>query len=251
MPDFRSYCPDLTQDSPRITLSADESHHLISVNRARLGDPVVVFDGSGNEWLADISIADKRETRLEGRTFKKHPTPLHRIALAQSIPKSKGLENIIRKATELGIQEVYPLISERTETKIRSGKANSKNEKWLTLAIEGAKQSGNPFLPRIHPVQSLDGFLKLAGPFQLKLIASLEADSLPFHKRIEAAALTTNASGIFLVGPEGDFSEAEYEQIRQAGFRPISLGPYVLKCETAAIKALSILQHEFGKLNPV
>lgn len=249
MPDFRSYCPKIAQETPLITLSPDESHHLISVNRARQGDPVVVFDGLGNEWLSEISMANKRETRLEGRTFRKHPPPLQKIALAQAIPKSKGLESIIRKATELGIQVVYPLISERTETKIRNGKEKSKNDKWMTIAIEGAKQSGNPFLPTIHQAQSLGSFLKgEAGQFQLKLIASLEADSLPLHKRIEQAAQTSATSGVFLVGPEGDFSETEYAQIRHAGFLPISLGPYVLKCETAAIKALSILQHELGKL---
>lgn len=249
MPNFRSYCPDLAQDSPLIEISAEESHHLISVNRARQGDPVVVFDGMGNEWLSEISIADKRSAHLQGRAFKKHPLPIQKIALAQSIPKSKGLESIIRKATELGIQEIYPLFSERTETKIRGSKEKTKNEKWLASAIEGAKQSGNPFLPKIHPAQSLDQFLQAdADHYLLKLIASLENDSLSLSKQIEQATLSLEASGVFLIGPEGDFSETEYEGIRRAGFRPVSLGPYVLKCETAAIKAMSILQHEFSKL---
>lgn len=251
MPDFRSYCPALDPNTPQITLSADESHHLISVNRARQGDPVVIFDGLGNEWSSEITTANKRETVLEGKTFIRHPGPLQRIAFAQSIPKSKGMENIIRKATELGIQDIYPLISNRTETKIRDGKEKTKSEKWLGAAIEGAKQSGNPFIPTIHPAQPLDLFLeKESGNFQLKLIASLEEGSTPLHGQIEQAIQNPNASGMFLVGPEGDFTEAEYARIRQADFLPVSLGPYVLKCETAAVKALSILQHEFSKLAP-
>ncbi len=251
MPDFRSYCPTLDPNSTRITLSADESHHLISVNRARPGDPVVVFDGVGNEWSSEIAIAHKRETILEGRNFTRHTPPLQRIGLAQSIPKSKGLENIIRKATELGIQDIYPLISNRTETKIRDGKEKAKTEKWLGAAIEGAKQSGNPFIPTIHPAQPLDVFLEEAsGDFLLKLIASLEECSTDLHELISRGDLSIRASGVFLVGPEGDFSEIEYSRIRQAEFLPVSLGPYVLKCETAAIKALSILQHEFSKRVP-
>ncbi len=251
MPDFRSYCPNLNPNVPRITLSADESHHLISVNRARQGDPVVIFDGFGNEWASEITIANKREAVLEGKAFNRYSPPLQRIALAQSIPKSKGLENIIRKATELGIQDIYPLISNRTETKIRDGKEKTKNEKWLGAAIEGAKQSGNPFIPTIHATQRLDLFLeKESGNFQLKLIASLEEGSTTLHGQIEQAVLNPNASGIFLVGPEGDFTETEYDQIRQVDFLPVSLGPYVLKCETAAVKALSILQHEFFKWAP-
>lgn len=248
MPDFRSYSPQLSPNTPRITLSAEESHHLVSVNRARKNDPVVVFDGFGNEWLSVIAKADRKETILEGKTFRKcSPSPLN-IGLAQSIPKSKGLENIIRKATELGIQHVFPIISERTETKIRNGKESAKNDKWLSVAIEGAKQSGNPFLPKIHPAQNLESFLQDEGSkFQLKLVASLEEDSGGFPDPKEWGSDAEMSSGLFLIGPEGDFSESEYTLIQQAGFYPVSLGPYVLKCETAAVKALSLLQHELAK----
>lgn len=248
MPDFRSYCPNLSQVLSDITLSAEESHHLVSVNRARQGDPVVVFDGLGNEWASVISGVGKREVTLEGRQFKKHTLPAHTIALAQAIPKAKGLENIIRKTTELGIQHVFPILSVRTEAKISADKVKSKYDKWKTAAIEGSKQSGNPFLPTIHPAQSLELFLGTQTErFDLRLIASLEKDSQPFHTQIEKAFASQPLSGLFLIGPEGDFSESEYERIKKAGFRAISLGPYVLKCETAATKALSILQYEFTK----
>jgi len=248
MPDFRSYSPQLFPDTCRITLSPEESHHLVSVNRARQNDPVVVFDGLGNEWLSVIAKADRKEAILEGKKFSRHsPSPFN-IGLAQSIPKSKGLENIIRKATELGIQHIFPIISERTESKIRSGKEKAKNGKWLSAAIEGAKQSGNPFLPVLHPAQTLEQFLeKEVSRFELKLVASLEKDSggFPAPKRKDRDAEIP--SGLFLIGPEGDFSESEYTLIRQTGFHPVSLGPFVLKCETAAVKALSILQHELAK----
>lgn len=247
MPDFRSYCPALSPDNRIIQLSSDESHHLVSVNRARSGDPVVVFDGQGQEWECELTEANKRKAILSGKQFIHHPSLAYEIALAQAIPKGKGLESIIRKATEMGIQHIFPLTSERTESKIRSDRQDAKSEKWLTAAIEGAKQSGNPFLPKIHPVQTLDRFLEEASQqFSLKLIASLQSNSVSLKVATTSIGPSSNPTGVFLVGPEGDFSDREYAHIESAQFKPVTLGPYVLKCETAAVNALSILRHEWS-----
>ncbi len=245
MPDFRSYCPTLSPDNPLIQLSNDESHHLVSVNRARSGDPVSVFDGQGQEWESELTEANKRKAILTGKRFIQNTPLSYEIALAQAIPKGKGLEGIIRKATEIGIQHIFPLASERTESKVRTDRQDTKSEKWLTAAIEGAKQSGNPFLPQIHPVQDLSHFLENgAQQFSLKLIASLQSDSVSLKTAIDSTGVIP--TGIFLVGPEGDFSDREYHQISSSGFLPITLGPYVLKCETAAVYAMSILRHEWS-----
>ncbi len=247
MPDFRSYCESLSPENPLISLSSKESHHLVSVNRARPGDPVIVFDGKGLEWECELIDPNKRQATLEGRTFKKREPLRYEIALAQAIPKGKGLENIVRKATEIGIQHIYPILTERTEAKIKDDRQKTKSDKWLTSAIEGAKQSGNPFLPEVHPVQTLEQFLETqADRFSIKLIASLQTNSVSLKSALETSKAESVPSGIFLVGPEGDFSDREYARINAAGFQPIMLGPYVLKCETAAISALSILRHEFG-----
>lgn len=247
MPDFRSYCPALSPENPLIALSSDESHHLVSVNRARPGDPVIVFDGQGQEWECELSEANKRKAVLSGKRFTKHERLPYEIALAQAIPKGKGLENIIRKATEIGIQHIFPLTSERTESKIRSERQKTKSDKCLTSAIEGAKQSGNPFLPEIHPTQTLERFLEdAAQQFSLKLIASLQSNSISLKQAIASTSLEAKRSGVFLVGPEGDYSNREYDQIHSAQFQAITLGPYVLKCETAAVNALSILRHEWS-----
>lgn len=247
MPDYRSYFPNLSPDRPSIQLSSDESHHLVAVNRAREGAPVVVFDGKGSEWFCELKEANKRAATLEGQRFLLHDPLPYSIALAQAIPKGKGLEGIIRKATELGIQDVYPLVTERTETRIKGDRVQSKSDKWLTAAIEGAKQSGNPFLPRIHPLSEIEDFLEKAAPnLALKLIASLQPNTITLKAAIESLSKDSAKSGVFLVGPEGDLSHSEYERINAAGFQPITLGPYVLKCETAATSAISILRYEWG-----
>lgn len=247
MPDFRSYCPNLSSERSSITLSSEESHHLVAVNRAREGHAVIVFDGRGCEWTCEIREANKRAAILEGKRFFRHNPLPYRIGLAQAIPKGKGLEGIIRKATEIGIQDVFPLSTERTESRIKSDREKTKSDKWQTAAIEGAKQSGNPFLPQIHPIVSLEDFLKddIEG-YSLKLIASLQPNTLSFKDAIASSSDPSNKSGIFLVGPEGDFTPLEYDRIADATFQPITLGPYVLKCETAAVSALAILRHEWG-----
>ncbi len=246
MSGLRSYSPQLDPNSPTILLSSEESRHLIAVHRAHVGDEVSVIDGLGSEWLARIENADKRGTTLGGIEYIEHAPSSTRIALAQSVPKAKGMENIIRKATELGIQDIYPILSERTESKVRGG---GKMDRWQTVAIEAAKQSGNPFIPTIHAECPLDRFLEGdAKKYDLRLIGSLQMNTEPLYSRLTETKLPNTPSGLFLVGPEGDFSDYEYSIIRDADFVSITLGPHVLKCETAAIKALSLLQYEFSKL---
>lgn len=246
MSGLRSYSSKLDPNSSRILLSPEESHHLVAVHRAQVGDEVSVIDGQGSEWLAQVQTADKRGAALEGKRYVKHAPSPTRIALAQSIPKAKGMEGIIRKATELGIQDVYPIRSARTESKVRGG---AKTEKWQTVAIEAAKQSGNPFVPAIHPETTLERFLESdAKDYSIRLIASLQMDSEPLYKRLAGTNLSESPSGLFLIGPEGDFTDSEYGEIGDAGFLSITLGQHVLKCETAAVKALSLLQYEFSKV---
>ena len=246
MSGLRSYSPKLNPSSPTILLSPEESHHLIAVHRAQAGDEVSVIDGFGSEWRARIETANKRGTILEGTQHIEHSPPATRIALAQSIPKAKGMESIIRKATELGIQDIYPILSARTESKVRGSR---KLDKWQTIAIEATKQSGNPFIPTIHPETQLGRFLESGtSEFGICLIASLQMDSQPLYSRLAGIDLTKNPSALFLIGPEGDFSDSEYSKISDAGFLSITLGKYVLKCETAAIKAISLLQYEFAKM---
>ncbi len=247
MPDLRSYHPNLSPDQPEIALSSEESQHLVAANRGRNGDPVTVFDGEGREWECDLVEADKRSARLLGRSFTQHSPPNSTIALAQAIPKGKGLEAIVRKATELGIQSVYPLVTNHTEMKIKADRAETKSEKWKTAAIEGAKQSGNPFIPKIHAARGLEQLIEeTADSFAIQLVASLQPNSLSTKQALGSRAPADSPSALILIGPEGDFSDREYAAIAAARFQPITLGPHVLKCETAAVAALSILRHELG-----
>jgi len=247
MPDFRAFCAPPTAEPSELTLSPDESHHLVVVNRARLGDTVVAFDGRGTEWICELAGDRKNAAVLKVR-FRQRARPLaFEITLGQALPKGPAMDAIVRKATEIGAVHIAPLESERTQVHLDEGRSDKKIEKWQTAALEAAKQCGNPFLPVIAPVQSASAFMEAARGYDLRLIASLQPGAKSLKTVLaafQAASGRPPKKVVWLVGPEGDFTPAELSLARTCGFEPITLGPLVLRCETAAIYALSVLSYE-------
>lgn len=261
MPDFRAYAPDASANATEIRLAADESHHLVVVNRCQRGDPVVAFDGRGREWLCDCVDAAKSATVLRVRSTHPAPPLPCAITLAQALPKGATMEEIVRQATELGAARIVPLITERTQVHLEADRADKKIEKWRVAAVEAAKQCGNPWVPEIAPLQKLDTLLRWASAvpsspssadggapvFDLKFVASLHAGARPLRGVVDNWRAEHNRpprQALWLVGPEGDFSPAEMAACAAAGCVPVTLGPLVLRCDTAAVSALSVLSYE-------
>ena len=236
-------------DPSEIELSAEESHHLVSVNRAKSGDTVVAFDGKGSEWVCELSAADRRAARLRVR-FAQRAAPLPwRITLGQALPLGAAMDSIVRKATEIGVSAIIPLESERTQVHLDSERTDRKIGKWQTAALEAAKQCGNPWLPEIGSVTPAAAFMESAKGYDLKLIASLQPGARSLKAvlaQYRAASGRPPRSVLWLIGPEGDFTAAEMSRSKAAGFEPITLGPLVLRCETAAVYALSVLSYELS-----
>lgn len=250
MPDFRVHAPHALPDAAEILLGADESHHLVAVNRCSRGDPVIAFDGRGREWRCECLDPAKNGARLRVHaTLQAQPLP-HAITLAQALPKGATMDEIVRQATELGAARVVPLLTDRTQVHLDGERAEKKVEKWRTTAIEAAKQCGNPWVPEIAPVQRLDTFLATqAAQHELRLVASLHAGTRSLREVVahhRAHHPRPPRSALWLVGPEGDFTPAEMTACITAGCTPVTLGPLVLRCDTAAIAALSVLAHELG-----
>ena len=249
MPDFRVHSLPTVADPAEITLSADESHHLVAVNRAARGATVVAFDGRGSEWVCELADPDKRAARLKVRFAQKAKPLPWRITLGQALPLGAAMDSIVRKATEIGVSLIIPLESERTQVHLDGDRSERKIEKWQTAALEAAKQCGNPWLPEIGPVTPASAFIASAKGYDLKLIASLLPGAKGLKSVLEqfrAAHGRTPANVLWLVGPEGDFTQAEMSLSRASGFEPITLGPLVLRCETAAVYALSVLSYELS-----
>jgi len=160
MPDFRAFYNSNQADLTTLTLSADESHHLVVVNRAEVGDPVVVFNGKGTEWNCKLSKSDKKAANLDVLSIKHHDPLTYSITLAQALPKATHMDDIVRKATELGVTNIIPLQTERTQVKLELDRSEKKLEKWYTASLEAAKQCGNPWLPTISSVQSFKAVIE-------------------------------------------------------------------------------------------
>jgi len=238
----RFYCPNLECGH----LDESESRHCLQVMRNRVGDKLIVFDGRGREWRAEVkSIEGKRAhfAKLEERIS---PRSKISICLAQAIPKGKAMDLILQKATELGVSEIIPIESERTVARVPGDRAEDKVEKWRETLIEAAKQSGQNWLPEISPVKSLEDFLRerRAGG---KLIGSLQPGSIPLNQAVEKIKLGEQSfsSVTVMVGPEGDLTAAEVNDAVINGYLPVTLGDLILRSDTAALYLLSVLKYEF------
>jgi 16S rRNA (uracil1498-N3)-methyltransferase len=172
-----------------------------------------------------------------------------RIVLGQAIPKGKNMELIVQKAVEIGAAEIAPIISDRTIVQVDSESATQKQSKWRQIAIEAAKQSGQNWLPHVHTPRKLAELFSMAPEesFDLRLIGSLQPDARHLKKILADYSREHELrprSVLMLIGPEGDFTPAELSLARRQGCQPITLGPIILRVETAAIYCLSILSYE-------
>ncbi len=230
-----------------LTLEGSEAHHAAQVLRVRVGERITILDGAGHEFLCEIRNVSRKRVAMSVQQKNFTPPLPCQLTLLQAVPKGKIIETIIQKATELGVARIVPVLSERVTTQLDDEAAVDKLAKWHNVAIEAIKQCGQPWLPRIDPPVSPKELLTRGEKFDLPLIASLQSDSRHpreyFQSFFSDQKRLPRTVGIW-VGPEGDFTPAEMSAIKSAGALPISLGRLVLRCETAAIYCLSILNYE-------
>ena len=243
----RFYIPPATWNIDALTLDEAETHHAIDVLRMNPGDKAVVFNGRGTEATVEIAAITRKSVTLRKLLQGKSAPIGCQITLGQAVPKGKNMDLIVQKAVELGAAAICPLLSERTVIQVEEDDAARKQQKWQTAAIEAAKQCGQNWLPRVDPPHSLKEFFAQPTRYDLMLIASLQPDAMHLKTLLAESAGKKPKSVLILVGPEGDFTPAEISLAKSHGCRPITLGPIVLRTETAAIYSLSVLSYElFG-----
>jgi 16S rRNA (uracil1498-N3)-methyltransferase len=233
-----------------LALTRSDAHHARDVLRMKLGEKLVLFNGLGREITAEIMDLARSEICLRKLHEAETPPLRCRIVLGQAVPKGKNMELIVQKAVEIGAAEIAPIISDRTIVQVDSESAAQKQSKWQQIAIEAAKQCGQNWLPRVHVPSKLAEFFDTATSnpgFDLRLVGSLQPDAQHLKKILadySSGHQHRPQSVLMLVGPEGDFTPAELALARRHGCRPITLGPIVLRVETAAIYCLSVLSYE-------
>ncbi len=240
----RFYIPPHAWKLDRLALDAAEGHHAVDVLRLETGARVTVFNGEGAEATAEVAAVSRGQVTLRVLQSAKTPPLSCAITLAQAVPKGKNMELIIEKATELGAAAIAPLLSERTVVQAAKDEAVRKQQKWQRVAIEACKQCGQNYLPVVHKPLAPKDFFQAGLNFDLMLVASLQPDARPLKEILGEFGSKRPQSALILVGPEGDFTPAELSLARSHGCRPLTLGPIILRTETAAIYCLSILSYE-------
>lgn len=236
--------PDSVKDDGKIYVGRAESHHIIDVMRLREGDSVTVFDGTGKQYEGKISsVVNKRVVIDVSKTKFVNKKWSVSISLAQAIPKKDKMDLIIQKATELGVDEIFPVESSRTVVKSEKDKRYHKLDRWNKIAIEASKQCGRTELPKIRGTTRFDDLLNLFTNYDLTIMPCLSERSVTLESALKNAK--RSAKVLIIIGPEGDFSKDEIDQAEEKGAILVSLGDLILRSDTAAIATLSILNYEY------
>jgi 16S rRNA (uracil1498-N3)-methyltransferase len=224
--------PDRCQGS-HVELDERESQHLAQVLRAREGEKVTVLDGAGGVYECAVTkLAKKRVTVAIESKNRVAPLP-YELILFQAIPKGKIMDWIIQKATELGAKKIVPIETERTVVEVTKESAAAKTDKWRAIAIESIKQCGSPYLPQIdEPIPFPKALATRGNTFGF--VASLHPGAREFSE------VELKSPCQIWIGPEGDLTPSEVEQLVASGVQPITLGPLVLRCDTAAVATLAL-----------
>ncbi|WP_293660741.1 16S rRNA (uracil(1498)-N(3))-methyltransferase [Rhodoferax sp. OV413] len=247
----RFHCATALAPEAVLELPAGAARH-VQVLRLQPGDSITLFDGlSDAEFDATITRMGRGDVQVQVGAGRSNPRePACAVHLAVGMPANERMDWLVEKATELGVASIQPLMTERSVLKLSGERADKKVAHWQSVAIAACEQCGGNRVPTIHPLRTLAQWLKgsaMPPPGGRRLLLSLREGSLPVRQaagseRAEPAAVW------FLSGPEGGLSPGEENAAIAAGFCAASLGPRVLRAETAALTALALLTQSAATL---
>lgn len=237
----RFFCPFPLHPGATVELSPEATHHALKVLRVGAGDTAILFDGRGGQWRATLNPAGKnlRATLEEFDDADREP-PLD-VTLVQALPASDKMDWVVQKAVELGVTRIQPITAKRSLVRLSGERAAKRVEHWRGIAVASCEQSGRNRVPTVAQILDLPHYLGLAAQDNvLRLLCAPGAAG-----SLRDLAKPSGAVSI-LIGPEGGFEEAELLAMRAVGFRAVSLGPRVLRTETAGPGALAAMMALWG-----
>lgn len=241
----RCYAPGIQLHAvASLCIEGEEAKHALKVMRLRVGEECEVFNGCGQAAVGRIAAVSGSHslTVADLRLLPAMP-PVAGITLALAIPKGGNMELIVQKAVEMGVQRIVPLISERTIVRLDAREAAAKTAKWSRTVLEACKQCGVNTLPLVEHPSSYAEFLKRGDLPGLKIQCAIVPHARPLRELLEQARSSGVRECVLLIGPEGDFSPSEYAAAESAGFLPASLGPIILRVETAVFLAVAAARY--------
>jgi 16S rRNA (uracil1498-N3)-methyltransferase len=235
---LRAFCRDWDGGEVLPQLDPDELHHLLRVRRVRPGESIEVLNGRGAVALCEIGKTTGKSLEIALLNRIRHEPPALRRHLLVAFPKGKTLPTLLQKAVELGVAEITPLLTEHSE--VGRDRAEQKMDRLDSVLVEAVKQSGNPWIPVLNPPTPLDEAIGRGSSTVQRLCAALQPNSESLWTLMTDRLVPEGSMEVY-VGPEGDFSEPEYALLRESGCFFISLGPLVLRVETAASLVMGAL----------
>lgn len=239
----RIYHPDPITLQSETELSSDAFQHLIKVLRLNVSDSIVLFNGDGQNYEARITSVQKKSAHFIAthcQTNDSEP-PIH-VHLAQVISRGDRMDFVLQKSVELGVTEITPLFSERCGVKLNGERLEKKQLQWQKIVRSACEQCGRSVVPEVKPAQPFSDFIQSTFTgLKLTLDPTATEPLSSFQKADKGIQL--------LIGPEGGFTDEEISAAGQQGFKPMRLGPRVLRTETAALSALTAVQYQFGDLS--
>lgn len=239
----RLLLPQAGEATGPVRVEGDAFHHL-RVLRLGPGDALEVFDGKGRAWEAEVLEVLREHATVRLGPLRKASTGRH-VSLLQALPKADKLELVLQKGTELGMHAFFPVVSERSVMRLTQAAAETRRVRWQRIADEAARQCGRADVPPVHPVQGLLAAVRALPPTTRVLVLDEEERTLGLF---QAASADAAAPLSLVVGPEGGLERTEVDALRALGATTVSLGPLVLRTETAALAALAVLRHREGLL---
>jgi len=242
----RLYHPEIILPHGEVKLQGDRFHYLVDVLKIKKGEKILLFDQTGYEYEALVAQCDGKTLYLKITARREPEDEGLKVILAQSLTKTKKMDFIIEKACELGVREIIPFLSQRSTVRLAGEKRTEKRLRWQRIAQNAAKMAYRGGVPEISACVNFREMLSLAPPTAMKIIFWEEE-----HKRGLKQLFLENGGRekdtfFLVIGPEGGFGPDEIEMAKEKGFVPVSLGKRILKVETAALVALSVLRYEKG-----
>jgi 16S rRNA (uracil1498-N3)-methyltransferase len=239
----RIYTPSPLASGNDIALTPAGANHVARVLRMRVGETIAVFDGKGGEYRAElVRIEGNHVTVRIGDHIAGTPESPLKITLVQGISRSERMDWALQKATELGVNTIAPVITSRSVVRLDDKQSAKKQEHWTNIVIGACEQSGRSHVPQVLAPISLRQYLQEHRKDGIRLVLSPTGPSA----LAGLASMSTRVE--LLIGPEGGLDDEEIERAENAGFVPVRLGPRVLRTETAAVTALTVLQAMWGDL---
>ena len=231
-----------------IEITGSDAHHLMHVMRAKAGQEVTVVDDEGS--VARMEMTAFREDAvtlvLKERLAANTESPLE-LVLAQCLLKADKMDYVVQKAVELGVTEIVPVKSHNCVVRYDAKKAAARQQRWQKIAEEAAKQCGRTALTEVAPIMDLSGLIKEnSGTEDTEIVFCYENEDETTVKSCLQAAKGKRL--ILLIGPEGGFTLDEAQAVQEAGGKAVTLGPRILRAETAAVAAVTVAQYENGDL---